>query len=90
MMKKWQVWLENLSDEDRLWLTAVLVAAMLGTLVSSTILRWGLSYYGHSGALAQLIVCLLATTSYGVATFSVFYIMFPEKRTALKRIFVRK
>lgn len=90
MIRKWQYWLENLSGEERLWLTAVLLAAMLGTMVSSTILRWGLSYYGHSGFLAQLMVCLLATAAYGVAAGSVFYILFPEKRVALKRLFIRK
>ena len=90
MIKKWQVWLENLSGEGRLWLTAVLLAAMLGTMVSSMILRWGLSYYGHSGFLAELIVCLLATTAYGVAAGSVFFFLFPDKRLAFKRLFIRK
>lgn len=89
-MKNWQHWVENLSGEERLWLTAVLVAAMLGTMVSSLILRWGLSYYGHSGFLAQLIVCVLATAAYGVAAGSVFYVLVPETRLAFKRLFIRK
>ncbi len=90
MMKKWQQWLENLSDEDRLWLTAVFVAAMLGTMASSMFLSWGLHYYAHAGVLARLFVCLLATAVYALAAGSVFYILFPEKRVAFKRLFIRK
>ncbi|MCA9953564.1 MAG: hypothetical protein H6657_29165 [Ardenticatenaceae bacterium] len=90
MMKKWQLWVESLSHEDQMWLTAVFVAAMLGTMVSSMILSWGMHYYGHSTVLAKLMVCLLATAAYALAAGSVFYILFPEKRTVFKRLFIRK
>jgi len=86
-MKKWQHWLENLSVEDTLWLTAIFVSAMLGTMVSSSILRWGLGYYGDSGVVAQLGVCFLATAAYGGVVAIVFYVLFPETRPAFKRIF---
>ena len=88
MMKKWQHWLKNLSADEVLWLTAVFISAMLGTMVSSAILRWGLSAYDGVGE--KLAICLLATASYGGAVVSVFYIMFPETRTAVKRIFTGK
>jgi hypothetical protein len=87
-MKKWQNWLENLSAEQTLWLTAVFISAMLGTIVSSTILRWGLSAY--DGVVAKLAICILATAAYGGVVVSVFYVMFPEMRMALKRIFSEK
>ena len=87
-MKKWQNWLENLSAEQTLWLTAVFISAMLGTIVSSTILRWGLSAY--DGVVAKLAICILATAAYGGVVVSVFYVMFPETRMALKRIFSEK
>jgi hypothetical protein len=61
---------------------------MLGTIVSSTILRWGLSAY--DGAVAKLAICILATAAYGGVVVSVFYVMFPETRMALKRIFSEK
>lgn len=89
-MKKWQYWLENLSAEETLWLTAVFMSAMLGTVVSSIILRLGMSVYGNEGVLAQLAVCFLATAAYGGVVVSVFYVMFPETRLALKRIFSEK
>ena len=88
MMKKWQLWVESLSHEDQMWLTAVFVAAMLGTMVSSAILQWGLSTY--HGVVAKLVICLLATSAYGGAVISVFYALFPETRLALKRIFSHK
>ncbi len=84
-MKKWQAWLENLSPEESLWLTAVFISAMLGTMVSSVILRWGLSTY--DGTLAKLAICLLATAAYGGAVVSVFSVLFPETRKAIKYIF---
>lgn len=84
-MKKWQHWLENLSAEESLWLTAVFVSAMLGTMVSSAILQWGLSVYDGVGA--KLAICLLATAAYGGVVVSVFYALFPETRLAIKRIF---
>ena len=87
-MEKWQRWLENLSAEERLWLTAVFISAMLGTMVSSAILQWGLSTYDGVGA--KLAICLLATAAYGGVVVSVFYAMFPETRLALKRIFRSK
>ena len=89
-MKKWQDWLENLSTEDSLWLTAVFISSMLGTITSSAILHWGLSLYSNDGVLAQLAVCFLATAAYGGIVVSVFYVMFPETRMALKRIFSNK
>ncbi|MCA9946366.1 MAG: hypothetical protein KC449_22940 [Anaerolineales bacterium] len=87
-MKKWRQWLENLSAEETLWLTAVFLSAMLGTMVSSAILQWGLSTY--HGVVAKLVICLLATSAYGGAVISVFYVLFPETRLALKRIFSHK
>lgn len=87
-MKKWQYWLENLSAEETLWLTAVFISAMLGTMVSSAILQWGLSTYEGVGA--KLAICLLATAAYGGAVVSVFYVLFPETRLSLKRIFSAK
>ncbi|MCB9006731.1 MAG: hypothetical protein H6656_05080 [Ardenticatenaceae bacterium] len=87
-MKKWRQWLENLSAEETLWLTAVFLSAMLGTMVSSAILQWGLSTY--HGVVAKLVICLLATSAYGGAVISVFYALFPETRLALKRIFSHK
>jgi hypothetical protein len=87
-MKKWQHWLENLSADETLWLTAIFISAMLGTIVSSTILRWGLSAY--DGVVAKLAICILATAAYGGVVVSVFYVMFPETRMALKRIFSEK
>jgi len=89
-MKKWQHWLENLSAEETLWLTAVFISAMLGTMVSSAILRWGLNLYSNSGVLAQLGVCFLATAAYGGVVALVFYVLFPETRLAFKRIFTGK
>ena len=90
MIEKCRTWLENLSAEDRLWLSAVFLAGMLGTMTSSFILRWGLAYYGQAGFLAQLLVCILATAVYAVTAGSVFYVLFPESREAFKRIFIRK
>lgn len=87
MMKKWQHWLENLSAEETLWLTAVFISAMLGTMVSSIILRWGLNKYSDSGVLVQLGVCFLATAAYGGVVALVFYVLFPETRMTFKRIF---
>ena len=87
-MKKWRQWLENLSAEETLWLTAIFLSAMLGTMVSSAILQWGLSTY--HGVAAKLVICLLATSAYGGAVISVFYALFPETRLALKRIFSHK
>ena len=87
-MKKWRQWLENLSAEETLWLTAIFLSAMLGTMVSSAILQWGLSTY--HGVVAKLVICLLATSAYGGAVISVFYVLFPETRLALKRIFSHK
>ena len=87
-MKKWRQWLENLSAEETLWLTAVFLSAMLGTMVSSAILQWGLSTY--HGVVAKLVICLLATSAYGGAVISVFYVLFPETRLALKRSFSHK
>jgi hypothetical protein len=84
-MKKLQHWLENLSPEETVWLTAVFISAMLGTMVSSIILRWGLSVYDEVGA--KLVICLLATAAYGGAVVSVFCIFFPETRLAVKRVF---
>ncbi len=86
-MNKWQQWLENLSMEELTWLTAVFVSAMLGTIVSTVILRWGLSAFGEDGILAQLGICFLATAAYGGVVAIVFYVMFPETRLAFKRIF---
>ena len=87
-MKKWQHWLENLSAEETMWLTDVFLSAMLGTMVSSAILRWGLSAYDGVGA--KLAICFLATAAYGGAVVAVFYVLFPETRLALKRIFRNK
>lgn len=89
-MKKWQQWLENLSAEELTWLTAVFISAMLGTMVSSAILRWGLSTFSEDGVLAQLGICLLATAAYGGVVVVVFYALFPETRLAFKRIFTNK
>lgn len=86
-MKKWQQWLENLSTEEVMWLTAVFLSAMLGTMTSTVILRWGLSTFGDDGILAQLGICLLATAAYGGVVALVFYVLFPETRLAFKRIF---
>ena len=87
-MKKWQHWLENLSAEETLWLTAVFLSAMLAAMTSSAIRRWGLSAYDGVGA--KLAICLLATAAYGGAVVAVFYVLFPETRLALKRIFRNK
>ncbi|MBK8902198.1 MAG: hypothetical protein IPM53_13515 [Anaerolineaceae bacterium] len=89
-MKKWQQWVENLSTEELMWLTAVFISAMLGTIVSTVILRWGLSTFSKDGVLAQLGVCLLATAAYGGVVAVVFYALFPETRLAFKRIFTGK
>lgn len=89
-MKKWQYWLENLSVEETMWLTAVFIAAMLGTMISSIVLRWGLSNFGDSGVWAQLAVCLLATAAYAGVVVGVFYALLPDTRLAFKRIFSNK
>lgn len=90
IMKKWQQWLENLSAEEALWLIAIFVAAMLGTMVSGITLRWGLSNFGNHGVLAQLAVCILATAVYGGIAVAVFYVLLPESRLVFKRIFTGK
>lgn len=90
MMKKWQDWLENISGEARLRLTAVFLSAMLGTMTSSLILRWGLSYYRHSGFWVELIVAIAATAAYAGVAALIFWVLFPEKRLDFKRLFTRK
>ncbi|MFO7538258.1 MAG: hypothetical protein R6X32_09390 [Chloroflexota bacterium] len=85
-MKKFEEWLENMPAEQKLWLTAVFASVMLGTMLSSLILQWGMSQYGSDGILAQLAVCLLSTLAYGGVVVLVFYTLIPEARLAVNRI----
>jgi uncharacterized BrkB/YihY/UPF0761 family membrane protein len=89
-MKTFEDWLENISAEQKLWLTAVFISVMAGTILSSIILQWGMSHYGNDGILAQLAVCLLSTLAYGGIVVAVFYTLIPETRPVLKRIFAGK
>ena len=89
-MKKWQNWFDNLSAEQLLWLVTVGLSAMLGTLASSLVLRWGLTSYGDAGVFARLAICVGATIAYAAAGLFIFFLIYPEKRVALKRIIVDK
>ncbi len=89
-MKKWQEWLGNLSGEELTWLTAVFLSTMLGTLVSSGILQWGLNAVSSGGVMAKLAVCLLATAAYAGAVILVFSVLLPQTRVAFKRLFINK
>ena len=85
-MKKFEELLENMPAEQKMWLTAVFASVMLGTVLSSIILQWGMSNYGSEGVLAQLAVCLLSTLAYGGVVVLVFYTLIPEARLAVNRI----
>ncbi len=88
-MKKFNEWYENLSIEDVTWLMAIFLSAMLGTLTSGLVLKFGLDQFGDAGAMARFLVSLAATAVYAGVVGSIFYIMFPESRMALKEIFVK-
>ena len=88
-MKKFNEWIDNLSVEDVMWLSAIFLSAMLGTLLSGLVLKFGLEQFGDAGAIARFLVSMAATAVYAGVVASIFYIMFPESRAAFKRIFIK-
>lgn len=89
-MKKFNRWYESLSTEDVRWYMTIFTTALLGTLVSSLVLKWGMYSFGELGATARLAVSLAATTAYAAVIVVVFYILLPDARLAFKRIWVGK
>ena len=85
-MKRFQEWMQTLSTQDVMWMSAIFLASLMGTAVSGLILKWGLSEFGAMGGIAKLIVSLGATVAYGCVVFAIFYAFFPETKLALKRI----
>jgi len=89
-MKKFNHWYQNLSVEDVTWYMAILITAMLGSLISGLVLRWGMESFGDQGTVAQLAASLFATAAYAAVVLAVFYTLFPEVRLALKRTLINK
>lgn len=86
MKQKFEMWWKNVSMQDVLWWAAIFLATMLGTAVSGAIFRWGMLTYGELGALARLAISLAATAAYALVVIVVFYLFFPETKTALQRM----
>lgn len=89
-MKQFNEWVNNLSVEDMTWMVAIFLSAMLGTLTSGLVLKYGLETFGNAGVMARFMVSLAATAVYAGVVASIFLIMFPESRVAFKKIFVNK
>jgi hypothetical protein len=89
-MKKFNHWYQNLSVVDVTWYMAIFVTAMLGTLVSGLVLRWGMENFGDQGPLARLGASLAATAAYAAVGLVVFYAVSPKVRLALKRFWINK
>lgn len=85
-MKRFQEWVQALSTQDIMWMSAIFLSSLLGTAVSGFILKWGLAEFGGLGGTARLAVSLGATFAYASVVLAVFYAFFPETKLALKRI----
>jgi hypothetical protein len=83
MKQKLDAWWETV---DVMWLSAIFLASMLGTVVSAATLKWGMMYYGELGFAARMAISLAATAAYALVVVVVFYTFFPETKTALQRI----
>lgn len=79
-----------MSVEEVSWLAAVLIATMLGSLVSGSFLEWGMAQIDGLGGLGQLLVSLAATLIYAVIIGGTFYLLFPKSRLAFKKIWTRQ
>jgi cellobiose-specific phosphotransferase system component IIC len=88
-MKKFNEWLNNLDSNEILWLAAIFLAAMLGTLLSGLVLKAGMESFGGEDVLVNLLISLVATIVYAAVVLAVFSVLFPETIPALKRILTR-
>lgn len=82
--------LQQMTLEEVTWLVAVLVATMLGSLISGSFLEWGMTQTDGFGVLGQLLVSLAATVIYGGIIGGTFYFLFPKSRLAFKKIWMRQ
>ncbi len=85
-MKKFNEWYQNLSLAEMSWLVTIFVTALLGTLVSGVVLKWGMASFGEVSLLARLTVSLAATAAYAAVVVILFYVLIPDMRVAVKRI----
>lgn len=82
--------LQEMSVEEVSWLVAVLLATMLGSLISGSFLEWGMTQTEGFGVLGQLLVSLAATVIYAGIIGGTFYLLFPKSRLALKKLWMRQ
>jgi hypothetical protein len=82
--------LQQMTAEEVNWLVAVLLATMLGSLISGSFLEWGMAQTDGFGVLGQLLVSLAATLIYGGIIGGTFYLLFPKSRLAFKKIWMRR
>lgn len=81
--------LKEMTLDEVISLTTILMASMLGTLGSGTFLKWALAN-GVNTPAERLALSLVATLLYAVIIFITFYLLMPKSRLAFKKIWVRR